>query len=221
MMAANSGVPFISRLIATVTAEQVLKRAFDLCIALVLGFLILPVVFLVVAAIKIIDPGPGFFMQSRRGLNGKSFRLLKLRTMRTNGDAWLRQYLAENPGAKDPRIHRSLNDPRILPILGRPLRRYSVDELPQIWNVIRGDISLVGPRALPDYHCELLSPEFLSLRSQVRPGITGLWQIESRADAGPESIELYDRQYLDHWTFGKDLRILALTVICVLSGSGL
>lgn len=220
-MAANSEVPSISRPIATMTAEQVLKRVFDFCIALVLGFLILPVIFLVVAAIKMIDPGPGFFAQNRRGLNGESFKLFKLRTMRLNGDAWLRDYLAKNPGAKDPRIHRSSSDPRILPVLGRALRRYSVDELPQIWNVLRGDISLVGPRALPDYHCELLSPEFLALRSQVRPGITGLWQIESRADAGPESIELYDRKYLDHWTFARDLRILALTVICVLSGSGL
>jgi len=220
-MATNSGVPIDASPLATMTAEQALKRAFDFCIALVIGFLILPVVLVVVVAIKMIDPGPGFFTQSRRGLKGRSFKLLKLRTMRSNGDVWLRTYLAENPGAKDPRIHRTSNDPRILPVIGRWLRRYSVDELPQIWNVLRGDISLVGPRALPDYHCELLSPEFLTLRSQVRPGITGLWQIESRADAGPESIELYDRQYLDNWTFGKDLRILKLTVICVLSGSGL
>ena len=220
-MATNSGVPIDASPLVTIKAEQTLKRAFDFCIALVMGFLILPVVLLVVAAIKVIDPGPGFFRQSRQGLNGKSFKLLKLRTMRLNGDVWLRTYLAENPGAKDPRIHRTSNDPRILPGIGRWLRSYSVDELPQIWNVLRGDISLVGPRALPDYHCELLTPEFLTLRSQVRPGITGLWQIESRIDAGPESIEFYDRQYLDNWTFGRDLRILALTVICVLSGSGL
>jgi len=220
-MATNSGVPIDASPLVTMKAEQALKRAFDFCIALVMGFLILPVVLLVVAAIKVIDPGPGFFRQSRQGLNGKSFKLLKLRTMRLNGDVWLRTYLAENPGAKDPRIHRTSNDPRILPGIGRWLRSYSVDELPQIWNVLRGDISLVGPRALPDYHCELLTPEFLTLRSQVRPGITGLWQIESRIDAGPESIEFYDRQYLDNWTFGRDLRILALTVICVLSGSGL
>ena len=220
-MASNFEVPIAIGQSARMSPELVLKRLFDVCVALLIGFMILPVVFLAVVAIKIIDPGSGFFAQNRRGLNGKYFRLFKLRTMRSNGDAWLRDYLAKNPDAKDPRIHRCPDDPRILPVFGSWFRRYSVDELPQIWNVLRGDLSLVGPRALPDYHCDLLSPEFLALRSQVRPGITGLWQIESRSDASPESIEVYDRQYLNGWSFGKDMQILCLTVICVLRGSGL
>ena len=80
--------------------------------------------------------------------------------------------------------------------MGTLLRRYSIDELPQIWNVVRGDMGLVGPRALPDYHCKLLNPEFLAFRSRMRPGITGLWQIEGRSNADPDSIEMYDFKYL-------------------------
>ena len=107
--------------------------------------------------------------------------------MRLHSDVWLRDYLAQNPEARDPRIYRDARDPRILPVVGTFLRRYSIDELPQIWNVVRGDMGLVGPRALPDYHCKLLNPEFLAFRSRVRPGITGLWQIEGRSNADPAS----------------------------------
>ncbi len=197
------------------------SRLIDLCVAIVVGIMVLPVICVAVIAIKLVDPGPGFFFQNRVGKDGRPFRFLKLRTMRFHSEVWLCEYLAQNPTAKDPRIYREAGDPRILPVVGTLLRRYSIDELPQIWNVVRGDMSLVGPRALPDYHCKLLSPDFLALRSRVRPGITGLWQVEGRSNADPSSIESYDSQYLRNWSLGADLRILCRTVTCVLRGSGL
>jgi lipopolysaccharide/colanic/teichoic acid biosynthesis glycosyltransferase len=179
------------------------------------------VIVVAVLAIKLVDPGPAFYIQNRQGKNGLPFPFFKLRSMRLGSDVWLREYLAQNPGAKDPRIHREARDPRILPVVGVWLRRYSIDELPQIWNVVRGDMALVGPRALPDYHCKVLDPEFLAVRTRVRPGITGLWQVEGRSNADPANIEMYDLQYLNHWSLKNDLRILWRTVGCVVRGSGL
>jgi lipopolysaccharide/colanic/teichoic acid biosynthesis glycosyltransferase len=197
------------------------SRLLDFCVASLAGIMVLPVLTLAILAIKLVDPGPAFYLQNRQGKDGRPFRFFKLRTMRFDSEVWLRDFLAQNPEAKDPRIYRDADDPRILPIVGTLLRRYSIDELPQIWNVVRGDMSLVGPRALPDYHCKLLNPEFLALRSGVRPGITGLWQIEGRSNADPSSIEMYDAQYLTNRSLGADLLILCRTVSCVLRGSGL
>ena len=197
------------------------SRLLDVCVATLAGLMVLPVICVAIIAIKLVDPGSAFYVHNRQGKDGRSFKFLKLRTMRLNSEGWLRDYLAQNPTAKDPRIYRNSRDPRILPVVGTWLRRYSIDELPQIWNVVRGDMSLVGPRALPEYHCALLSPEFLALRSRVRPGITGLWQIEGRSNADPANIEIYDSQYLANWSLGADLRILCRTVACVFRGSGL
>lgn len=196
------------------------SRLLDLCVAGVVGIMVLPILCVAVIAIKLVDPGPGFYMQDRQGKDGRTFKFLKLRTMRVHSDVWLRDHLAQNPTAKDPRIYRNSHDPRILPVVGSWLRRYSIDELPQIWNVVRGDMGLVGPRALPLYHCQLLSAEFLALRCRVRPGITGLWQVEGRSNADPSNIEMYDTQYLANWSLGADLRILWRTAACVLRGSG-
>jgi lipopolysaccharide/colanic/teichoic acid biosynthesis glycosyltransferase len=201
--------------------ETFCSRLLDLCVATLAGILVLPVVVVALIAIKLVDRGPGFYAQERQGKDGKPFKFNKLRTMRMHSDVWLREYLANHPDAPDPRIYRNANDPRLLPVVGRLLRRYSIDELPQIWSVVRGDMSLVGPRALPAYHCQLLRPEFLAFRSRVRPGITGLWQVEGRSNADPSSLERYDSQYLNHWSLGADLRILCRTVVCVLRGSGL
>jgi lipopolysaccharide/colanic/teichoic acid biosynthesis glycosyltransferase len=205
----------------TLVLAQACSRLLDLCVAIVVGLMVLPIVCVALIAIKLVDSGPGFYMQNRQGKDGRPFKFVKLRTMRMHSDVRLRDYLAQNPTATDPRIYRNARDPRILPVVGTFLRRYSIDELPQIWNVVRGDMSLVGPRALPDYHCKVLRPEFLALRSRVRPGITGLWQVEGRSNADPDSIEAYDSKYLANWSLGADLRILCRTVGCVLRGSGL
>jgi lipopolysaccharide/colanic/teichoic acid biosynthesis glycosyltransferase len=201
--------------------EAFCSRLLDLCVAILSGISVLPIVCVAWIAIKLVDRGPGFYFQERQGKDGKPFKFIKLRSMRVHSDVWLREYLANNPGVRDPRIYRDANDPRLLPVVGRLLRRYSIDELPQIWSVVRGDMSLVGPRALPEYHCQLLRPEFLAFRVRVRPGITGLWQVEGRSNADPSSIESYDSQYLNDWSLGGDLRILWRTVGCVLRGSGL
>jgi lipopolysaccharide/colanic/teichoic acid biosynthesis glycosyltransferase len=197
------------------------SRLLDCCVATVAGVMVLPVLMLAIIAIKLVDPGPAFYIQNRQGKDGRPFRFFKLRTMRFDSEAWLRDFLVQNPDAKDPRVYRDASDPRILPIVGTLLRRYSIDELPQIWNVVLGDMSLVGPRALPDYHCKLLNPEFLAFRLRVRPGITGLWQIEGRNNADPSSIEMYDSKYLASRSLGTDLLILCRTVACVFRGSGL
>ena len=174
--------------------------------------MVLPVLLVAIIAIKLVDRGPAFYVQNRQGKDGLPFRFFKLRSMRLHSEVWLRDFLAQNPEARDPRI---------LPVVGTFLRRYSIDELPQIWNVVRGDMGLVGPRALPDYHCKLLNPEFLAFRSSVRPGITGSWQIDGRSNADPASIEMYDLKYLTHWSLRADLLILCRTVACVFRGSGL
>jgi len=197
------------------------SRVIDLCGALMAGIMVLPLILVAILAIKLVDPGPAFYIQKRQGKGGHLFPFFKLRSMRMGSDVWLSNYLAQNPEAKDPRIHRDARDPRILPVVGVWLRRYSIDELPQIWNVVRGDMALVGPRALPDYHCKLLEPEFLALRTRVRPGITGLWQIEGRSNADPANILIYDLRYLREWSLGNDLQILWRTVGCVVRGSGL
>lgn len=197
------------------------SRLIDFCVATFVGIMVLPVLILAIIAIKVVDRGPAFYMQNRQGKDGRPFRFFKLRSMRMHSDVWLRDFLVQNPEARDPRIYRDARDPRILPVVGTFLRRYSIDELPQIWNVVRGDMGLVGPRALPDYHCKLLNPEFLAFRSSVRPGITGLWQIDGRSNADPASIEMYDLKYLTHWSLGADLLILCRTVACVFRGSGL
>jgi hypothetical protein len=98
--------------------------------------MVLPVIILAIIAIKLVDPGPALYIQNRQGKDGRPFRFFKLLSMRLHSDVWLRDFLAQNPEARDPRIYRDARDPRILPVVGRFLRRYSIDELPQIWNVV-------------------------------------------------------------------------------------
>jgi lipopolysaccharide/colanic/teichoic acid biosynthesis glycosyltransferase len=196
------------------------KRTIDVVFAVWISILVLPIIGCAAVAIKMIDPGPVFFVQERCGLKGRVMKLVKLRTMRRDADSFIANYLLENPETPDPRVYRSANDPRILPKIGSLLRRYSIDELPQIWNVLKGDLSFVGPRPLPDYHNKLLDADFVRIRSSMRPGITGLWQIESRGNASPESIEHYDYSYLRNWSLVLDFQILCRTLVVILQGSG-
>jgi lipopolysaccharide/colanic/teichoic acid biosynthesis glycosyltransferase len=206
---------------ATPKTSLALKRLIDIVLSVFAGLVMLPLIAIAALAVELADPGPAFFIQQRLGRHGRRFGLVKLRTMRHDADKWLADYQVSNPEAGDPRVYKSAQDPRIIPKIGVLLRRYSVDELPQIWNVIRGDLSLVGPRPLPDYHARLLDPEFLAIRSQLRPGVTGLWQLESRSNAGPEALTRWDRQYLNRCSLGLDLVILCRTVVCVMRGSGI
>jgi lipopolysaccharide/colanic/teichoic acid biosynthesis glycosyltransferase len=173
---------------------------------------------LVALAIRLTSPGPVIFRQERAGLHGRPFTMLKFRTMAS--DAEQRQAdLMELNEMKGP-VFKIENDPRITP-LGRFLRRTSIDEFPQLWNVLRGEMSLVGPRPLPLYEIDRIEKDAQRRRLSVKPGLTCLWQISGRN--GITSFEEWvalDLKYIDNWSLWLDLKILLKTIPVVLRGSG-
>jgi exopolysaccharide biosynthesis polyprenyl glycosylphosphotransferase len=212
------GVPFLT---FTTTpsneAHLALKRALDIAISLVLLTLTLPVILLAAGLIRITSPGSVLFKQKRIGLNGRLFTLYKFRTMIENAHE-RREELAHLNEMNGP-VFKLKSDPRVTPI-GRWLRRFSFDEIPQLWNVLKGDMSLVGPRPpIPEevasYH------RWHRRRLSMKPGLTCLWQISGRND-----IQDFDRwmkldlQYIDNWSPSLDLKILLRTIPAVLSGKG-
>ena len=199
-----------------------LKRALDLLLALTAGALALPLLAAAVIWIKRVSPGSAFYEQERGGEAGHAIRVHKLRTMRPDADALLEKHLERNPEARREwaRYFKLKNDPRLLPGIGRLLRRTSLDELPQLWNVIRGEMSLVGPRPFPDYHLSQFSGEFRSLRARVLPGVTGLWQVSARSDGDLTVQQSLDTYYIRNWSLWLDLHILARTVRAVLLRQG-
>jgi len=192
------------------------KRGLDLMVGCLLLALALPVLALAALAIKATSPGPVLFPQLRCGLNGRRFLMLKLRTMHADAEKRKRelQHLNEVSGP----VFKIRNDPRITPV-GRFLRRFSIDELPQLWNVIRGEMSLVGPR--PPIPAEVAHYEtFERRRLSMRPGLTCLWQVNGRSEIEFDEWVRLDLQYIDDWSLTQDLRILAQTVPAVLRGTG-
>src|SRR5581483_11873857 len=165
---------------------------------------------------------PVFYRQMREGMHGCRIPVWKLRTMRVDGDRILDEWFQSHPADREEwRQHFKLRrDPRILPVIGPLLRRSSLDELPQLWSVLRGRMSLVGPRPLPDYHLREFSAEFRSLRTKVLPGLTGLWQVSARSDGDLRAHEALDSFYIRNWSPWLDLYILARTVAAVLLGRG-
>jgi exopolysaccharide biosynthesis polyprenyl glycosylphosphotransferase len=193
-----------------------LKRGFDLTIASALLLVAAPALGIAALLIKATSPGPVLFRQVRCGLYGRRFDMLKLRTMYQ--DAELRRCEIEHLNEASGPVFKIRNDPRVTPV-GRYLRRWSLDEAPQLWNVIRGDMSLVGPR--PPIPAEVAQYEtFQRRRLSMRPGITCLWQVAGRSTIGFEDWVRLDLQYIDGWSLGKDLRILARTIPAVLRGTG-
>jgi lipopolysaccharide/colanic/teichoic acid biosynthesis glycosyltransferase len=142
--------------------------------------------------------------------------------MRRDADNQLEEHFQANPALRDEWQNRFklTEDPRLIPLVGRLFRRFSIDELPQLWAVIRGDMSLVGPRPFPDYHVEQFAPRFRELRQSVRPGITGWWQVAVRSDGGIKEQEQFDTYYIRNWSVWFDLYVLARTFMAVVSGRG-
>jgi lipopolysaccharide/colanic/teichoic acid biosynthesis glycosyltransferase len=172
--------------------------------------------------IKLSSRGPAFYQQMREGMSGRRIPVWKLRTMYTDGEGLLEDWLEKHPEDREQwrRYFKLRHDPRVLPIIGPLLRRTSLDELPQLWNVLRGDMSLVGPRPLPDYHLQRFTSEFRTLRTRVLPGLTGLWQVSARSEGDVNVQEALDTYYIRNWSPWLDLYILARTVTAVLLGRG-
>ena len=193
------------------------KRGFDIVFSAVLLVLFAPVFLVITILIRWTSPGPAFFGQTRVGLNKRQFRMYKFRTMTADAEQIQDQLLALNEMTGP--VFKIKDDPRITP-LGRVLRKTSVDELPQLFNVLKGDMSLVGPRAmsLRDYH--LFDQDWQRRRFSVKPGITCLWQVNGRNSVPFETWMELDMQYIDKWSLWLDFKILAQTIPAVVKGSG-
>jgi Undecaprenyl-phosphate galactose phosphotransferase WbaP len=200
----------------------VLKRAIDILFAIPIALLVCPIIAVLAVAIKLVDPGPAFYVQERVGRNSTKLRILKLRTMYADAEQRLEEHLCRDPQARAEwqRFFKLAYDPRVLPIIGNFMRHTSLDELPQLWNVIRGDMSLVGPRPFPAYHMNSFDNEFRIIRVSVLPGITGMWQVSSRSNGDLQVQKAQDLFYIRNWSIWLDLYILLQTVIVVLNGKG-
>ena len=202
--------------------NHVLKHVMDRAIAAPLFVLSLPVMLVAALWIYVSSRGPAFYRQMREGMDGRRIAVWKLRTMYPDGDRLLAEWFDLHPEDREQwrRYFKLRHDPRVLPVIGRLLRRTSLDELPQLWSVLKGEMSLVGPRPLPDYHLEQFPDEFRTLRTRVLPGLTGLWQISARSEGDVSVQEALDTYYIRNWSPWLDLYILARTVTAVLLARG-
>jgi lipopolysaccharide/colanic/teichoic acid biosynthesis glycosyltransferase len=207
---------FLSNATFASRAYPLWKRPLDVTLVLLGLLLIWPLLLAVALAVKLSSPGPVFFIQTRVGLNGQRFGMIKFRSMYRDAEARRAALLSQSDRAG--LCFKSRHDPRITPV-GRVLRRLSLDELPQIFNVLRGDMSLVGPRpALPE-EVSAYPPRALG-RLRVLPGITGLWQVSGRADIGFDDMITLDLAYVSDDRLGTYLQILLRTFTAVASGKG-
>jgi len=199
-----------------------IKRASDIALGLLMLIASAPVVALAALLIKRADPGPAFYAQTRIGAHGRAIAVLKLRTMYRDADARLQDLLESDPEARAEwnRFFKLRHDPRVLPRIGHILRRTSIDELPQLWNVIRGSMSLVGPRPFPAYHMQAFDQAFQQIRTSVPPGLTGLWQISERSEGDLHTQRLHDLSYIARRSLLFDLYILLATAPAVVLGRG-
>lgn len=215
----HHGISFVTVNRPGLTVPHLLfKRCVDLLGALTILIVLLPVLVVIAVLIKIDSPGPVLFTQQRVGLGGRLFQVVKFRTMRRGADAE-KTRLAHLNHTQDPRLFKIPGDPRVTR-MGALLRRWSLDELPQLWNVLVGDMSLVGPRPFPvsdlkgyqDHHY---------LRLSAKPGITGLWQVAGRSDIVDfEEVVRLDREYIERWSMWLDCAIMLRTVPAVLRRDG-
>ena len=199
------------------SVELRFKRLIDVIGSLSLLVVLSPALLLIALLIKLTSPGPVFHIQMQIGLNQRPFRMWKFRTMIVDAhkqEAALRKlHQAQGP------FFKVKDDPRITPA-GRALRKYSVDELPQLINVLKGDMSLVGPRPLFDFEVKQFTRPKDFQRFHMRPGLTCIWQVNGRSDTSPEDRMRYDLEYVARWSLGLDFIILLKTIPVVLKGNG-
>lgn len=210
-----------------------MKRAFDIVCGTILAAFVLPIVGVAALAILICDGRAVLYRQMRIGAHGRPFEMLKLRTMNSRTadlvhreyvEHWIRdgQELSANgyrASETDREVFKLCDDPRITKI-GKVLRRFSLDELPQLWNVLRGDMSLIGPRPALPYELEHYQ-EWHRRRLEGMPGITGLWQVSGRNRVSFDDMVRLDVKYLEHWSLTSDILILLHTIPVLLRGEGL
>jgi len=209
------------------------KRGFDLVCGTMLAVFVLPVVGLAALAIVVCDGRTVLYRQERVGAHERRFEMLKLRTMHPRSPdllhrEYVQQWICNDVGngsnghsasGTDRAVFKLFDDPRVTR-LGKFLRRFSLDELPQLWNVLRGDMSLIGPRPALPYELELYQ-EWHRRRLEGMPGITGLWQVSGRNRISFDDMVRLDVQYLEHWSLASDIRILLRTIPVLLRGEGL
>ncbi len=196
---------------------RTIKRSMDILISGLTLLLLSPLLLFVFGAVAFTSKGPAIFRQQRYGLNRRLFNMYKFRSMVV--DAEKRQGALEHLNETTGPVFKIKDDPRITQI-GKFIRKTSIDELPQLWNVLRGDMSIVGPRPLPMRDVSRFSEAWLMRRFSVLPGITGLWQVSGRSKTNFEDLMRFDLDYIDHWSLLADLRIVLKTIPAVLKGSG-
>ena len=196
------------------------KRGLDISVAALALVLLLPLLMMLCVLIFASDGKAPIFRHQRIGLNGRRFGCLKFRSMIVNGDAVLQEHLARNPAARVEwnETQKLTHDPRVTP-LGRVLRKTSLDELPQLINVLKGEMSLVGPRPIVEAEVERYGTAFATCFS-VTPGVTGQWQVSGRSDCTYAERVALDLQYATQWRLTRDLSILVRTVPAVLAQRG-
>lgn len=197
-----------------------IKRLFDFTIAICSLIVLTPIFLFVSVLVKLEDGGSIFYRHSRIGRANKQFDCLKFRTMVRDGDRVLREYLAQNPDAQAEWLatRKLRNDPRVT-ATGRVLRKTSLDELPQLINIICGDMSIVGPRPVVRDEIPMYGPDFQFYQC-ARPGLTGAWQISGRNDTSYTDRVILDRQYVEQWSLATDIIIIAKTIPAVAFARG-
>ncbi len=202
--------------------HRYLKCFMDYAVGIPLFLICVPLFTLLALWIMLVSPGNPFYCQVREGHRGRKFKVWKMRTMFPHAEKLLHEYLERNADARREwaQFFKLKHDPRILPGVGKLLRKTSLDELPQLWNVLRGEMSLVGPRPFPHYHLEQFDESFRELRRSVMPGMTGMWQVNARSDGNLAVQETLDSYYIRNWSIWLDLSLLTRTVLVVFSGKG-
>lgn len=200
--------------------NRIIKRLVDVVIASVLAVPAIPISCVIALAIVLETRGPIFFVHTRLGKGRRPFRLWKFRSMRADADELLGRHFAQHPEllVEWEESHKLKNDPRITRV-GRWLRRSSLDELPQLWNVLRGNMSMIGPRPIVEEEIPKYGPA-LEQYEHVQPGLTGLWQVSGRTDLSYRRRIDLDTEYIRNWTAALDLKILWKTVRVVVRGHG-